>query len=92
MQPRADDQRVSSARFTLGDALFVILVIALVLSIVARAARSGQSEEWSRVGLVLTVFAIVLVPILLLCVAVRSSRTAQPWSAMPSVLSSRRCS
>ena len=77
VHPRTDVERVSPFRFTLGNALFVILVIALILSIVSRAVRTARSEEWSGVGLILTIFAIVLVPILLLCVAVGSSRSAQ---------------
>ena len=72
------DERVSFARFTISSAFFVILVIALILSIVSRAVRTARSEEWSGVGLILTIFAIVLAPILLLCVAVGFSRTAQP--------------
>jgi hypothetical protein len=77
VQPRTDQERFSSTRFTLADLLFVILVIALGLSIISRAARTGQAAEWRGVGLVLTIFATLLVPVLLLCAAVRSSPSAQ---------------
>lgn len=77
MQRLTDEQRLDHGRFTLADMLFVILVIGLFLSIISRAARTGQAAEWRGVGLVLTIFAIVLVPILLLCAAVRCSANAQ---------------
>jgi hypothetical protein len=77
VHPRSDEKRVASARFTLADLFFAVLVIALVLSIVSRAVRTGHGAEWRGIGLVFTVFAIVLAPILLLCVAVGSSRTAR---------------
>ena len=49
--PRDGDQATSVPRFNLGDVLFVILVLSLVFSIMARAVRSGSDLEWSGVGL-----------------------------------------
>jgi hypothetical protein len=77
MAPGTDDAR-SSERFTLADTIFAILLLGLFFSIIAPAARTGSGAEWQGVGLVMTVFAIVLAPILLLCAAVGSSRNAQP--------------
>ena len=77
MRRLTDQEHGSSARFTLADLLYVILVIALFLSIISRAARTGEGEEWQAIALVLTIFAILLVPILLLCAAVRSAPSAQ---------------
>lgn len=76
MRRITEHEHNSSARFTLADGLFAIVVVALFLSIISRAVRTGQAAEWQEVGLALTIFATLLVPILLLCAAVRSSPSA----------------
>ena len=76
MSIRDGDPATSVARFHLGDVLFVILVLALVFSIMARAARSGSNLEWSGVGLAFSVFGMLLSPIVLICAVIRFSPTS----------------
>jgi len=63
-------------RFNLGDALFVILVLSLVFSIMARAVRSGSDLEWGVIGLAFTLFAMMICPILLICGVIRFAPTS----------------
>ena len=70
------DEARAFPRFNLGEVLFVILVLSLVFSIMARAARSGSDLEWLAIGLACTLFAILLCPILLICAVIRFSPTS----------------
>jgi len=60
------DQPKSALRFSLGGVMIVIAVLALLLSIVSRAAQSGSRQDWSMVVLSLGMFSILAIPILIL--------------------------
>jgi len=65
------DQPKSALRFSLGGVMIVIAVLALLLSIVSRAAQSGSREDWSMVVLSLGMFSILAIPILILGLVIR---------------------
>jgi hypothetical protein len=67
----SDDKPKSGPRFSLGGVMFVIAVLALLLSIVSRAAQSGSHHEWGLVGLSLGLITILAVPIIILGLLVR---------------------
>ena len=72
-----ESDHVSAApRLNLGDALYVILVLSLVFSIMARAVRTGSGFEWGVVGVGFSLFAMMLCPILLICAVIRFSPTS----------------
>jgi hypothetical protein len=56
--------------------LFVILLVALVFSVLARAIQTGSKLEWSGVFVAFSVFAILLAPIFLICMVVRFAPTS----------------
>ena len=76
MRTRDGEQLRAISRFNLGDLLFVILVLSLVFSILARAVRSGSDLEWSVVGVAFSLFAMLLCPILLICGVIRFAPTS----------------
>ena len=51
--------------------MLVIGVLALLLSIVSRAAQSGRHQDWSVVVLSLGMFSILAIPILILGLVIR---------------------
>ena len=65
------DQPKSALRFSLGGMLIVIVVLALLLSIVSRAAQSGSRQDWSMVVISFGMFSILAIPILILGVVIR---------------------
>ena len=67
----AKTQPRSGSRFSLGSVMIVIAVLALLLSIVSRAAQSGRPQDWSMVVLSLGMFSILAIPILILGVVIR---------------------
>jgi hypothetical protein len=78
MRTRDADQGRAVTRFNLGDVLFVILVLSLVFSIVARAVRTGSDLEWSAVRVEFSLFAATFSPIVLICAVMRFSPTSLP--------------
>jgi hypothetical protein len=72
------DQRRALPRSKLGDVLFLILVLSLVFSILARAVRSGSDLEWGEIGVAFSLFAVTFCPILLICAVMRFSPTSLP--------------
>jgi cytochrome c biogenesis protein CcdA len=73
----SDDARRSGSQFSLGWTMTVIAVLALVLSIVSRAARSGSHQDWGIVVLSFGVFLILAIPILLLGLVIRHSPSSR---------------
>ncbi len=65
------DQPRSALRFSLGGVMIVIAVLALLLSIVSRAAQSGSRQDWSMVVLSLGMFSILATPIIILGLLIR---------------------
>ena len=61
----------AGSRFSLGGVMIVIAVLALPLSIVSRATRSGSRQDWSMVVLSLGMFSILAIPILILGLVIR---------------------
>jgi hypothetical protein len=55
----------------------VIAVLALVLSIVTRAARSGSPGDWSLAVASLGLFSILAMPILILGLVIRRSPSSR---------------
>jgi len=51
--------------------MIVIAVLALLLSIVSRAAQSGRPQDWSMVVLSLGMFSLLAIPILILGLVIR---------------------
>ncbi len=73
----ADDQLRSGSQFSLGGVMAVLAVLALVFSIVSRAARSGSPQDWSMVVLSLGMFSILTIPILILGLVIRHSPSSR---------------
>ena len=73
----ADDELRSGSQFSLGGVMAVIAVLALVFSIVSRAAQSGSPQEWSMVVLSLGMFSILAIPILILGLVIRYSPSSR---------------
>ena len=67
----ARTQPSSGSRFSLGSVMIVIAVLALLLSIVSRAAQSGRPQDWSMVVLSLGMFSILAIPVLILGLVIR---------------------
>lgn len=65
------DQPKSALRIGLGSVMIVIAGLALLLSIVSRAAQSGRREDWSMVVLSLGMFSILAIPVLMLGLVIR---------------------
>ena len=65
------DQPKSAFRFSLSGVMIVIAVLALLLSIVSRAAQSGRRQDWSMVVLSLGMFSILAIPVLILGLVIR---------------------
>jgi len=73
----ADNGLRSGSQFGLGGVMSVIAVLALLLSIVSRAARSGSPQDWSMVVLSLGMFSILAIPILILGLVIRHSPSSR---------------
>jgi len=67
----SDDKPKYGSRFSLGGVMIVIAVLALLLSIVSRAAQSGRRQDWSMVVLSLGMFSILAIPVLILGLVIR---------------------
>ncbi len=67
----AKTQPRSGSRFSLGGVMTVIAVLALLLSIVSRAAQSGRHQDWSMVDLSLGMFSNLAIPVLILGLVIR---------------------
>ncbi len=67
----AKTQPRSGFRFSLGGVMIVIAVLALLLSIVSRAAQSGRRQDWSMVVLSLGMFSILAIPVLIFGLVIR---------------------
>ena len=57
--------------------MIVIAFLALLLSIVSRAARSGSTHDWGIAVLSLGLFSILAVPVLILGLFVRHSSSSR---------------
>jgi cytochrome c biogenesis protein CcdA len=75
-RPSGDKPR-SSTRFSLGGVTSVIAVLALLLSIVSRAAQSGSHHDWGLVGLSLGLLTILAIPIIILGLLIRYSPSSR---------------
>jgi hypothetical protein len=73
-----DPKRRSATQRSLGSVMFLIAVLALVLSIVARAVRSDSDWDFLILGLSSALFGILAVPVLLLGLVIGLSPTARP--------------
>jgi len=62
----AKTQPRSGFRFSLGGIMIVIAVLALLLSIVSRAAQSGMPHVWGIVVLSLGLFSFLAIPVFIL--------------------------
>ncbi len=67
----ANNELRSGSQFSLGGVMIVIAVLALLLSIVSRAAQSGRRQDWSMVVLSLGMFSILAIPVLILGLVIR---------------------
>ncbi len=67
----AKTQPRSGSQFSLGGVMIMIAVVALLLSIVSRAAHSGSHQDWSMVVLSLGMFSILAIPVLILGLVIR---------------------
>jgi hypothetical protein len=72
-----DDKPKSGPRFSLSGAMCVIAVLALLLSIVSRAAQSGSHQDWGLVGLSLGFLTILAMPIIILGLLIRYSPSSR---------------
>ncbi len=62
----AKTQPRSGFRLSLGGVMIVIAVLALLLSILSRAAQSGSSDVWGIVVLTLGLFLFLAIPVFIL--------------------------
>jgi hypothetical protein len=76
MRTRNGDYEASAPRFHLGDLLFGILVLALVLSIMARAVRTGSSLEWRAAEAAFAVFGLMFSPVVCIWAVIRFAPTS----------------
>ena len=68
-----DEKPRSGSRFRLGGVMIVIAFLALLLSIVSRAAQSGSPHDWGIVVFSLGILAILAVPVFILWILIRHS-------------------
>ena len=73
----SDEKPRSGSRFSLGGVMIVVVFLALLLSIVSRAAQSGSPHDWGIVVLNLGILAILAVPILILGLLIRYSPSSR---------------
>ncbi len=57
--------------------MIVIAFLALLLSIVSRAAQTGSPHDWGMVVLTLGILAVLAVPVLILGLLIRHSPTSR---------------
>jgi len=72
-----DDELRSGSQFSLGGVMAVLAVLALVFSIVSRAARLGSPQESSMVVLIFGMFSILAIPILIPGLVIRHSPSSR---------------